>query len=407
MKILHVNKFYYPKRGADRVFFNVTKLLEEHGNTVIPFSMTHPKNLKSKYKDYFVSQVNFDNPTSIIEKLRVLGRMLYSFEAKRKVGQLLDSEPCQIAHLENIYHHISPSILGTIKKRGMPIVMTVHDLKLMCPNFKMYTQDAICERCFKHKYYNAVAHKCVKGSAVNSIPAMIEMYFHKVMRFYERYVDVFLSPSEFMKNKMIQWGFDASKIHVLSNFVDTEFFTPGNKDNGYFFYSGGLEPEKGIVTILKAVKRSPSLKVVLSGAGSLESYCKEFIEKHNLQNQIILTGFIEREQTKKYFQECTGTLLMSELYENNPLGVLESIASAKPVIGTDIGGIPELIQDDETGIIIRPGDHIALADAMESLLRDTTKAAQMGKKAHKKADFYGANHYYQELIKVYESLLKG
>lgn len=405
MKILHVNKFYFPKRGADRVFFNVSKLLEDRGHNVVPFSMKHPKNLKSGYGDYFVSQVNFENPTTIIEKLRVLGRMMYSLEARRKVSQLLRDVPCDIAHLENIYHHISPSILGAIKKRNIPIVMTVHDLKLMCPNYKMYTQDAVCERCFKHKYYNAVLHKCMKGSAINSVPVMFEMYFHKIMRFYERYVDLFIAPSEFMKNKMVQWGFDANKIRVLSNFVDTDFFTPGHKNNGYFFYSSGLEPEKGILTILKAVKRSPQLKVLISGSGSMESYIKEFIQKNGLTKQIQLLGFIEREQTKQYLQECIGTLVTSELYENNPLAVLESIACAKPTIGTEIGGIPELIEDGVTGYIVKPGDHIGLSDAMTALAKDATKSAQMGKAAHKKAEKYGKEAYYKGLLSLYQGLL--
>lgn len=406
MKILHANKFFYPKRGADRVFFHVTELLEKHGNTVVPFSMQHPKNLKTKYRDYFVSQVNFDSPTAIIEKLRVLGRMLYSFEARKKLSRLLRDEPCDIGHIENIYHQISPSILSVMKKRGMPIVMTVHDLKLMCPNYKMYTQDAVCERCFKHRYYNAVKHKCMKGSAINSVPVMLEMYLHKVMRFYEKNIDLFIAPSEFMKSKMVQWGFDGQKIQVLSNFVDTEFFTPGKKDNGYFFYSSGLEPEKGILTILKAAKRSPSLKIMISGSGSMETYVKEYIQENGLVNQIKLLGFIEREQTRKLFQECTGHLILSELYENNPLAVLESIACAKPTIGTDIGGIPELIQDGETGYLIKPGDHIALAAAMEKLAKNPTQAAAMGRRAHQKAQNYSAETYYAKLMGFYTELLE-
>lgn len=405
MKILHVNKFYFPKRGADRVFFAVSKLLEDHGNNVVPFSMEHPKNLKTGYSEYFVSQVNFDNPTTIIEKFRVLGRMLYSFEAKRKISRLLSEVPCEIAHLENIYHQISPSILGTIKRRGMPIVMTVHDLKLMCPNYKMYTQNAVCERCFKHKYYNAVLHKCMKNSSINSIPVMLEMYFHKIMRYYEKNVDLFLAPSEFMKTKMVQWGFDASRIEVLPNFVDTEFFAPGNKDNGYFFYSGGLEPEKGILTLLKAVKKAPSVRVVISGGGSMASYVEKYISENHLEQQIHYVGFIEREETKKYLQECTASLVLSELYENNPLAVLESIASAKATIGTDVGGIPELIEDGKTGVLIKPSDHIALARVMTELSRDTKRAASMGREAHKKASRYSQQMYYRQLSSYYEKLL--
>ncbi|MFC1640850.1 glycosyltransferase, partial [Patescibacteria group bacterium] len=185
MKILHVNKFHYPKRGADRYYLDLMRLLEKHGHQNVPFSMEHPKNEKSDFKNYFVSQVNFENPTTIIEKMRVLGRMMYSFEAKKKIQELLKENNVDVVHINNIYHQISPSILSAIKKANKPIVMTVHDYKLMCPNYKMFTQDAICERCKKRKFYKAIRYRCMRKKVLPSVLIAKEMYFHKALRIYE------------------------------------------------------------------------------------------------------------------------------------------------------------------------------------------------------------------------------
>lgn len=407
MKILQVNKFYYPKRGADRHFLELSSILEEAGHDVLSFSMEDEKNLPSRYAQYFVSHVNFDNPSSIIEKFRVLGRMLYSFEARSKIQRLLRDHPVDVMHIHNVYHQISPSILGAAKRRGIPIVQTVHDLKLMCPNYKMYTEGSVCERCFKHKYYNATLHKCIKNHRGASAFMTLEMYFHALMNFYKRHVDHFIAPSVFMHDKMVAWGFNPEKISVLPNFVDINFFKPSPITGDNFVYIGGLEPEKGIGTVLAAAKAMPEMRVVIAGAGSYENKVREYIDTHKMHDRVEYLGFVDKETGARLIAESRGMIVPSRLYENNPLSALEAFASGRPVIGSAIGGIPELIGKNERGLLFTSGDALGLAEACRQLLQDTPRAEQMGKAGRVFVESLSRDAYRAQIEAVYHSLGAG
>jgi len=179
MKILLINKFFYKKGGADVYFLNLGRLLEQAGHEVAYFSMRHPNNLKTEWSKYFVSRVDFTERQGWTRELGKAGRFFYSFEAKRNLKKLLQDFEPDVVHLHNIYHQLSSSVLDVLKNHSARKVMTLHDYKLICPNYKLFTQGALCERCYRKKYYKAVLHKCLQNSALASLLAAVEMYWTK------------------------------------------------------------------------------------------------------------------------------------------------------------------------------------------------------------------------------------
>ncbi|MGB5277322.1 MAG: glycosyltransferase family 1 protein, partial [Gammaproteobacteria bacterium] len=188
MNILFINKFYWKKGGSEAVYFAETALLEKHGHTVIPFSMLDEQNEPSEYSRYFVSNINYDNASSL-EKLVAASRIIYSFEARKKIKELLNDIKIDIAHFHIFQHQISPSVFGPLKEAGIPVVLSLHDLKPMCPNYQMYTHGHTCEKCKGHKYYHCFLNSCTKGSRAKSLINTVEMYFHHFMGSYRKDVD--------------------------------------------------------------------------------------------------------------------------------------------------------------------------------------------------------------------------
>ena len=275
MKILQVNKFYFPKAGTERYVFELTKLLESKGHEVIPFAMKDKRNLKNYFNKYFVSNVDLSKPKIRPSGFKNIGRIIYSQEAKRKVEDLIKKTKPDIVHIHNIYHQISPSILPVFKKYNIPVVQTLHDFKLICPSYKLFSKGTVCERCKKHKYYNAVSQKCSKDSTLYGCVLALEMYIHKMLKIYEKNVDIFICPSQFVKNKMIEWGIDNKKLIVISHFVSLSKFEPNYENQGYILYFGRLTEEKGVDVLLKAMKDFPKLKLKIIGEGP---------EKKNLES---------------------------------------------------------------------------------------------------------------------------
>ncbi len=246
MKILQINKFFWPRDGATNYFLAIRELLKQHGHQVVDFSMSHPNNLPSPYSDYFVSQVDFNQPQSFLKKIKMAGRIIYSLEAKRKLEELIKTERPDVAHLHNIYHQLSPAIIGVLKKHKIPMVMTLHDYKLICPNYLLFTQGQVCERCKKHKYYQAAIHKCVKNSFWRSLICALEAYLYKYKK-----VNCFIAPSRFMKNKVVEFGVPAEKVKYFFHFFN--FNSGESKIGDYLIYFGRLSKEKGIEVLLKAI----------------------------------------------------------------------------------------------------------------------------------------------------------
>ncbi|PIR74204.1 MAG: hypothetical protein COU35_04050 [Candidatus Magasanikbacteria bacterium CG10_big_fil_rev_8_21_14_0_10_47_10] len=360
MNILQVHKYYWPRDGATNYMLRLSDMLREQGHTVIPFSMRGKHNLPTPYSKFFVSEMDLAKPEAVgfADKIRYAGRMLYSFEAKKKMRRLLSVEDIDIAHVHNIYHHISPSIFGELKRKHIPIVMTLHDYKLICPNYSLFHHGAVHEEDCAGWYGTCVKNRCMKDSRVQSRIVRAEMIFHhKVMKFYEHAVDAFIAPSEFMMKLCVKYGWPKEKFVPIVHPVDTTTFSVSEKGGDYVAFVGRLSEEKGLDVLLDAAKQTADIPYVIIGDGPERKNIQARIKKERIHN-IRLTGFESGERLRKLMDGARLFVVPSIWYENYPLSVLEPKAKAKVVIGTKIGGIPELLPAD---LLVEPGDATDLA----------------------------------------------
>ncbi len=408
MKILMINSFYYLRGGSERCFFDLTTLLESKGHEVIPFSMHHERNQPSPYSDYFVSNIDYPSllkgGSSIADKYYALRRVVYYSEARKKIEQLIADTNPDIAHVHGIAAEISPSILPAIKNARIPLVQTLHDYRLICPNTNFISQGEVCERCKRHRYYNVVLRQCKRDSLPASFLAGLELSIHKIFQIYERNVDLFITPSQFLKSKLIEFGVK-NEIVRLENFVDVDRFKPQYEAENYFVYYGRLEKIKGVMTLLEAMKMIPNAHLYVAGRGEAEDEMKRMIADDGLNN-VSLVGHLAAEDLIPLVQKALFTVVPSEWYENYSMTVVESLALATPVVGSRIGGIPEQVKDGQNGLLFSPGNAEELAQKIRFLLDNKFEAIEMGRKGRGQVESVnGPERHYQEMMAIYRNLI--
>jgi glycosyltransferase involved in cell wall biosynthesis len=375
--LLSVNNYYYSRGGAETVFLGHNQLFRELGWDVVPFAMTHRNSLATPWSKYFVDELEFGERYSFVQKLIHSTRVVYSFEARNKLARLLEVARPDICHAHNIYHHISPSILGLLKKRGVPVVLTLHDLKIACPAYNMLANDGICERCKGGRLYNVVRHRCIKGSAALSTVVMAEAILHKLLGSYRTCVSRFVVPSRFYIEKFLQWGWAASKLQHVPNFVQSERYAPRYQPGDAFLYVGRLSKEKGLATLIRAAAMSQS-RVMIAGTGPQLDELRSLALQSGAN--VAFLGYLGGEQLHDAIRSARAIVLPSEWYENAPMSLLEAYALGKPVIGARIGGIPELLREDETGIGFESGNPSSLASALRAMTeRPDPRVEAMGR----------------------------
>jgi glycosyltransferase involved in cell wall biosynthesis len=401
--LLSINNYYYYRGGAETVFLEHNAMFEQHDWRVVPFSMQHPSNLATPWSSHFVDEIEFGSDYSLGEKLLRVPRVIYSFEARRKLAALIDLTHPDVAHGHNIYHHISPSILGLLKKRGIPTVMTLHDLKIACPAYSMLTHDGICERCKGGRLYNVVANRCIKGSLAMSAMAMTEAVLHRMLGSYERCVGRFIVPSRFYLEKLVEWGKPRELFRHVPNFVDVGRHRPEYSPGSTFLYVGRLSPEKGLETLVRATAESGS-ELGLVGMGPQMAALQALAAK--LEARVTFYGYLRGDALQDAIRSARAVVLPSEWYENAPLSILEAYALGKPIIGARIGGIPELIREGETGLAFASGDVAALAAALRALTRmPDAEVQELGRTARRWIETeFTADLYRQRVLDIYRGL---
>ncbi|MBP9760731.1 MAG: glycosyltransferase family 4 protein [Candidatus Magasanikbacteria bacterium] len=366
MNIVQAHKYFWHRDGASNYALFLSEELQKKGHTVIPFSMHHPSALPSPYSPYFVSEMDISDPqkVSFRKKIQSVGRMLYSLEAKRNMERLLSEHQVDVVHLHNIYHHISPSILPVIKKRNIPIIMTLHDYKLISPNYTMFHHGEIHEEDAVGWYGTCVKNKCMKDSRIQSRVVRAEMIFHhKIMKYYERYVDQFIAPSQFILDICVKHGWNKNRFIHIPHPIDTTHVTPPTKkDGGFVAYVGRLSEEKGLHVLLDAAKKTPDISYKIVGTGPELLGITKRIHTEKISN-VRCTGFQTGESLQKLLEEARLFVVPSLWYENYPLSILEPKALGKIVIGSRIGGIPELLPKE---LLVKPNDAKSLAQAIET-----------------------------------------
>lgn len=403
MNILSVNKFYWRKGGSESVFFNEMEMLEKNGHQVIPFSMHNPDNLASPYSEYFVDEVDYDQ-ASAMARLKNASKIIYSFDARTKMKHLLDKCAIDLSHFHIFQHQISPSVFGPLKKKGIPIVLTLHDLKPICPNYKYYVNGSVCEACNGGKFYNCFKNKCTKGSTLGSLVNTVEMYFHYAMGYYQG-VDRYIAVSKFYKQKMMEAGFPEQQIAYLPNYIDTQDFDATLPEQSYVLYFGRLSEEKGVSTLFQSARENSDIRHLIVGTGPLEQSLKQEASALSLENVEFL-GFRQGNELKKLLSEATCVVVPSEWYENCPMTILEAFAAGRPVIGADIGGIPELIEQGQDGFTFEPKNAAALAEKVRWVWENRSQAREMGMAGRAKIlEKFNAEQHYEGLMSVYKAVL--
>ncbi|MEW6068094.1 MAG: glycosyltransferase family 4 protein [Nitrospirota bacterium] len=406
MKILMAHNWYFVGGGADRVFFETMKLFEKHGHEVIPFSMKDKRNYDSIYNEYFVDEIDYSNIKFSFKNLKTAFKMIYSFEAKRKLDALIKKTKPDIAHLHNIYGRLTPSILYALKKNNVLTVMTLHDYKLICPAYDMTSNGKPCERCKGSRFYNAFMRKCVKDSYLASLVYAAESSVHSFLRTYVKNISYFIAPSLFLRNKMIEFGVLEKKIEYIPNFINVNVDYSSNTKDDYFLYIGKLLHVKGVFTLLRAVKNIKKSHLYVAGYGELRSKLEDYAKKNNMNNVRFL-GHLSSEEMFKVLNMAKFVVLPTECYENAPLAVLEAFAYSKPVIGSNIGGIPEMVVNGETGLLFESGNVQGLREKIDYLLSHPERISEMGKKARENIQKeYNPELHYQRLMDLYKKVSK-
>jgi glycosyltransferase involved in cell wall biosynthesis len=380
VRILHLNKFLYRRGGAEGYMQDVAALQTAAGHDVEFFSMAHPSNAKSTYENWFPSNVELDPPPrGVAAKVRSAGRMVWSTSAAQGIAHVVDDFAPDIVHAHNIYHQLSPSVLRPLAKRGIPVVMTVHDYKLVCPQYKLLAGGKICEACVGGHFQRAVLRRCQNGSAGQSAVLALESGIHALVNAYEP-VRRFLCPSDFLGRKLVEGGVYPDRIHVLNNFVDPATTAAKQVPGGPVLYLGRLSDEKGVDVLIEAMALLPDARLDIAGDGpacpALES-----LSVRVAPGRVRFHGHLGREELQRLTRESSMAVLPARWYENQPLSVLEAFASGVPVVATDLGGLPEIVRPGETGELVAPNDAPALAAAVGALLADPERCFEMGVKA--------------------------
>lgn len=369
---------------------NLEKLLKAHGHEVAIFAMDYPENLDAPWKKYFPKNMS---------KLMAFTRPFGSHEVKSKFKKLLDDFKPDVVHLNNVHTQLSPVMAELAHQRGIKVVWTLHDYKLLCPRYDcLKNGNTICETCFKGDKKACLDNKCMKGSKLASFIGYKEAIVWNRERL-EASTDVFICPSQFMADKIVQGGFSKSKMQTLCNFIDVEkckfSSTDGTDDvellpkkEDYYCFIGRLSHEKGAKTLIEAANQLP-YKLVIIGGGPLMDELKSVAHTN-----IEFVGFKQWNDIKQLVGKARFSVIPSEWYENNPLSVIEAQCLGTPVLGANIGGIPEL-----TDYTFSSGNIADLKTKIEKMWNSEFDYQQIASDAQHR---YDAETYYDKLINIYK-----
>jgi glycosyltransferase involved in cell wall biosynthesis len=400
LTVLLVNKFYHDigkSGGVGRYLLQEEEDLVAAGWRVVPFATRDDDARPSPWDRFFVKSRDYARPHFGGGAAADAASLIWNREAARHLEALLREVRPDVAHLHNIYHHLSPSILPVLRRHGIPVVMTLHDLRLLCPAIHMLRRGQVCERCRGGRFWEAVAGRCVKDSLAASALAALETAHQWQRRLYSRTVSRFLCPSAFYAAKYREWGYPAGSLQHLPNFVDTAQWDPAllpaaPARESYLFF-GRLSREKGLTTLLEAQSRwerdaaaggPPVLRLEIAGTGPAEADLRRHADELSLTT-VTFHGGLGPDDLRAALARARFSVLPSEWYENGPMAALESLAAGVPLVGTAIGGIPEMIEDGVTGVIAPPRDPAGLLAALrraENLPADARHAARAWAVAH-------------------------
>jgi glycosyltransferase involved in cell wall biosynthesis len=402
MKVLQINKYHYIKGGAETVFFNTMELLAKKGHTVIPFSLRNKKNRPCAYESYFVDYPELSE-SGLWTKLKYLFAFIHNRQAARKLKALLLAEKPDVAHIHLMFNCFSASILPVLKACNVPVVMSVHDYRLICPAYTFIDgQGHFCERCKAKHHYHCIIHRCYRNEWFSSTLLALDSYYRTWFIRPVKLIDKFIFVSRFSRDKHISMdaSFEARSLY-LYNF--TPLSDKGECARGdYVLYFGRVSAEKGIPTLMKAMERLPEVKLKIVGTGPLLEELKRLSAPSTE-----FVGFKSGDELYDYIRKARFVVVPSEWYENNPLSVIESMMLGTPVIGSRIGGIPELIEEGHTGYIfdVKSAENLRQTIQKALSLPEHEYAAMSEAAKDFAAKHFSAEAHYRKLMEVYDSVI--
>ena len=412
MKIIIVNYRYFISGGPERYLFNIKDLLEKNGHVVIPFSVKNTHNQSSVYENYFLSPIgkgkevyfNEYNKSDIKSMMKSFSRMFYSFEAKRKLSELIKATQPDLVYVLHYQNKISASIFSAAIKNKIPVIHRISDFGQICANGIFYraSKKDICERCLHGSKVNAVIHKCVHDSYILSAIKSSSMQLQKILGLTKK-IDAFVVPSKFTISKLQDYGFPEKKLHHIPTFFNFQTLK-GEQHISYepfALFVGRVEEEKGLMTLIKAFENTTySLKIIGNSSSGYDKVLKKYLEqkKHNIE----FLGLKTFEEIQSYLLTCAFTVMPAEIYDNFPNTVLESYAFKKCVLATNIGSLREIVIDNETGVLFPLKDTEALKNKIQFLFTDRARCIELGENAFNKLNQdFSAEKHYQKLIALF------
>lgn len=395
MKILLVNKYHYLRGGAERAYFDTARVLREHGHEVAFFSMKHPLNEKTEWAKFFIEESDYQSESSIRRKVEMVKNVLWNRPAQKKLEDLLERFKPDVAHVHNIYHQLSPSIIATLKKRRIPVVMTLHDYKLVCPNYSMY----VCGRIWEGGALRCIADRCVKDSFGKSVVCAAESILHRMMGIYDK-VDAYIAPSTFLIEKFRERGFQKSIVHIPQPLFDRDRVQSVAFDmRRPIVFSGRISAEKGLETLLRALPFLPGEILYIAGSGPEEEKMKNLADELGIKDRVHFLGHLSAERLCEILCSAKAVVIPSVWYENMPYALLEALAAGKIVVASRIGGMAERIIDGENGFLFEAGNIRDLVSVFEGM--SCKDMLQIQKKARESVSDLSPEKYYQEIRTVY------
>ncbi|NTW89319.1 MAG: glycosyltransferase family 4 protein [Candidatus Moranbacteria bacterium] len=405
MRILLINKYHFLKGGAERAYFDAAKVLTDAGHEVAFFSTRDTKNFPTEWDAYFIRGAEYgESGQSIVEKLRLVGNILWNREAARNLDRLIDDFRPDVAHLHNIYHQLSPSVIRTLHRRHVPMVMTLHDYKLVSPNYSLFVRGKIWNHA---SGFRCIVDRCVKDSFAKSLVCVAERWLHALMRCYSL-VDAFIAPSRFLAEKFSEFGF-RHPISLISQPLVP--FPERMDDSGIrkdrILCYGRISPEKGIEVLIEAIGllwNKHDVRIVGSGEETYVESLRRKVLDLGLSASIAFTGPKYGHDLDAEIREANAVVIPSVWYENMPYVLLESLARGRVVIASDIGGMTERIENGVNGFLFRLGDSADLAQAIRTL--DVADLRETRERARESVSDLVAERHGAELTALYSKLVE-
>ena len=408
MRILYCNKYNFAFSGTEAYLFEAMSLMRAQGNETALFAMADPRGELTAYDQHFVPLMDFKGKKSALQSIKMAGHAIYSVDARKRLRRMISEFKPDLAHVRNIYHHLSPSIFWELRANKIPVIYHVNDFKMLCPSYNLVSHGRACEKCHGGQFWHVVTEGCYTGSrsaASASIVLAAEAYVHRWLKTYERCVDLFLAPSQFVKDRLVENGCDPDRIHALPHFQKLPQHEIGAPAlDAPILCFGRLSPEKGVADLIQAMCFLPKVKLQIAGGGPQRDELERLTIDLGLNNVEFL-GHLSPADLEDLIASARFTVFPSRAYETMGKSILESYACGRAVVASDLGSRRELVKDGLTGLLFPVGNVQKLADTISFLARHPELAARMGKEGRQWVESrHRPEDYYTELLGLYKKL---